>query len=70
MATKYTAPAQPLEMPLECPVSFSKLTNVTPQTVRNWLKRGIIKPVIQCGKIVRFERAAALAALQGERLAK
>jgi len=62
--------ATPLPTPLESPQSFALFTNVTPQTVRNWLRRGVIKPTISNGKIIRFERAAALAALQGERLAK
>ena len=66
----HTAPAPALENQLDCPQSFAKFANVTGQTVRNWIRRGIIPTVINAGKIVRFERAAALAALQGERLAK
>jgi len=50
---------------LETPTSFANFANVTPQSVRNWIRRGIIKPVIQCGKIVRFDRAEALVALNG-----
>jgi hypothetical protein len=60
-----TAPAHTLETQLDSPQSFSKLVNVTPQTVRNWLRRGVIKPTISNGRIVRFERQAAIAALSG-----
>lgn len=60
------APAQPLENKLDCPISFAKYANVTGQTVRNWIRRGIIPTVIHAGKIVRFDRAAALAALNGK----
>jgi len=67
---RQTAPAQTLETQLDCPISFAKFANVSGQTVRNWIRRGKIPCVIRAGKIVRFERAAALAALQGERLAK
>jgi len=65
-----TAPAQTLETKLDCPQSFAKFANVTGQTVRNWIRRGIIPTTIHAGKIIRFERSAALAALQGERPTK
>jgi len=64
------APVQPLETKLDCPISFAKYANVTAQTVRNWIRRGKIPTVISAGKIVRFERSAAIAALQGERVSQ
>jgi predicted site-specific integrase-resolvase len=65
MQTSHTAPAHTLDIKLDSPVSFAGLVNVTPQTVRNWIRRGIIPTVISAGKIVRFERAAAIEALRG-----
>jgi len=61
-----TAPAHTLDTKLDSPVSFAGIVNVTPQTVRNWLRRGIIKPTISNGKIIRFDRAEAIAALNKE----
>jgi len=59
------APTQSLETKLDCPQSFAKFANVTGQTVRNWIRRGKIPTVIRAGKVVRFDRAAAIAALAG-----
>ncbi len=48
---------------LDNPASFAKFTNVSAQCVRNWCRDGRIPLVLKAGRIVRFERAAALAAL-------
>ena len=52
-------PAQPLDNP----ASFAIFTGVSAQCVRNWCKAGRIPLTLKAGRIVRFERAAALAAL-------
>jgi predicted site-specific integrase-resolvase len=48
---------------LETPASFARFLRVTPQAVRNWIHAGKIPTVVNAGRIVRFERAAALEAL-------
>lgn len=55
-----------LNEPLETPQTFANLVRVTPQCVRNWIRDGVIPTVICCGKIMRFRRADALAALAGQ----
>ena len=53
-------PAQPLDSP----ATFARFVGVTPQCVRNWCRAGIIPLKIKAGRIVRFERETALAALE------
>jgi predicted site-specific integrase-resolvase len=59
-----------LAQPLDSPATFARFAGVTPQCVRNWCHAGIIPLKINAGRIMRFERADALAALEGERLAR
>jgi predicted site-specific integrase-resolvase len=59
-----TPDSQP-QLPLDSPQTFAKAIRVTPQSVRNWIHAGIIPCVVNCGKIMRFDRRAALAALAG-----
>jgi hypothetical protein len=58
-------PAQPLDNP----ATFASFVGVSPQCVRNWCKAGIIPLTIKAGRIVRFERAAAIAALNSSEAA-
>ena len=55
-----------IDEPLETPQTFAKLVRVTPQTVRNWIRDDVIQCVICTGKIMRFRRSDALAALAGQ----
>lgn len=59
-----TLPQVEPAQPLESPQSFAKFVGVSAQAVRNWIKDGTIPVVVHTGRIVRFERAAALNALQ------
>jgi hypothetical protein len=54
-------PAQPLDNP----ASLAKFLRVTPQCVRNWTREPGFPLVVKSGRIVRFERAAALQFLNG-----
>jgi len=56
-----TAPAQPLE--LLTPGQLAREIKTTPQTVNGWHRAGIIPAKIDCGRIVRFDRAEVMAAL-------
>ena len=60
--TKQDSPAQPLDSP----ATFSKFVGVTPQCVRNWCRDEIIPLKVRVGRIIRFDRAEALAALGKE----
>jgi len=55
-------PAQPLDSP----PTFARFVGVTPQCVRNWCRDGIIPLKIKAGRVVRFERSAAIEALGGK----
>jgi hypothetical protein len=59
--TNKVEPAQPLESP----ASFARFIGVTAQCVRNWCHDGTIPLLINQGRIMRFERAAAMKALSG-----
>lgn len=48
---------------LDSPATFALHTGVTPQCVRNWCNNGTIPLRIRAGRVIRFEREAALAAL-------
>jgi hypothetical protein len=52
-------PAQPLDNP----ASFAKFTKVTPQCARNWTRIEGFPVILKTGRIIRFDRAAALAFL-------
>lgn len=56
-----TAPADLLE--LLTPSQLAREIRTTPQTVNNWHRAGIIPARIAVGRIVRFDRREALAAL-------
>lgn len=58
---KQVEPAQPLDNPS----TFAKFARVTPQCVRNWTREDGFPLVLKSGRIVRFERAAALQFLNG-----
>jgi phage terminase Nu1 subunit (DNA packaging protein) len=51
---------------LDSPATFARFAGVTPQCVRNWCHQGIIPTVIHAGRIIRFDRAAAIKALANE----
>ena len=55
---------EPVASALESPQSFAKFLRVSGQAVRNWVKDGTIPCVIHTGRIIRFERAAAIEALK------
>jgi excisionase family DNA binding protein len=42
---------------------FARIYRASPQTIRNWIRRGVI-PALQIGHLVRIPRAAAIASLQ------
>ena len=50
---------------LDNPSTLAKFLRVTPQCVRNWTKEAGFPLVLKSGRIVRFERAAALEFLNG-----
>jgi hypothetical protein len=51
---------------LDSPSTFAEFVGVTPQSVRNWCKNGIIPLKVKVGRIIRFDRAEAMNALKGE----
>jgi predicted site-specific integrase-resolvase len=57
--TKTVEPAQPLDSP----ATFARFIGVSAQCVRNWCHDGIIPLKIHVGRIIRFEREAAIQAL-------
>ena len=59
---KQTEPAQRLDSP----ATFARFVGVTPQCVRNWCHEGKIPLVINAGRVMRFDRAAAIQALGGK----
>lgn len=48
---------------LDSPKSLAAFINTTPQTVRNLFHAGIIPARIAVGKVIRFDREEAMAAL-------
>lgn len=60
-----TAPAK-LEK-LDTPREFAQVINTTGQTVRNWIRAGIIPAKINVGRIIRIDRHEALAALSSRK---
>ena len=57
--TKTVEPAQVLDSP----ATFSRYIGVSAQSVRNWCHEGIIPLKIHAGRIMRFEREAAIQSL-------
>jgi hypothetical protein len=53
------------EQPLDNPASFAKFTGVSTQQARNWTRLPGFPITLKAGRIVRFERAAALEFLNG-----
>jgi hypothetical protein len=51
---------------LESPATFARYVGVTSQCVRNWCNDGTIPLRIRAGRVIRFEREAALAALSSK----
>ena len=61
---KETAPAQTLETEqLDTPATLARVVKTTPQTVNSWHRRGILPAKICIGRVIRFDRREALAAL-------
>lgn len=58
------------QQPLDSPPTFARFIGVTPQAVRNWVHDGKIPCIINTGRIIRFDRAAAIRALGGEGAAR
>jgi predicted site-specific integrase-resolvase len=57
--TNKVEPAQPLDSP----ATFARFIGVSAQCVRNWCHEGIIPLKIHAGRIIRFEREAAIHSL-------
>lgn len=51
------------ELALDTPATLAKLLNTTPQTILNWFHAGYIPARIAVGRLIRFDRQDALAAL-------
>ena len=60
-----TALAQSLETTeaLETPRTLAAILRTTPQSVNAWHRRGILPARIAIGRVIRFDRNEALAAL-------
>jgi hypothetical protein len=59
-----TATAPPLEIDeLDTPATFARVVKTTPQTVNTWHRKGIIPARVCIGRVIRFDRREALAAL-------
>jgi excisionase family DNA binding protein len=52
------------ESALDTPASLAELLNTTPQTILNWFHAGHIPAKIAVGRLIRFDRQEALAALE------
>lgn len=63
--TNDTAPAQPLET-LETPREIARALKVTPQTVNNWHRWGMIPARIAVGRVIRFDRHQVIEALEAQ----
>jgi hypothetical protein len=61
--TKTVEPAQVLDSP----ATFARFADVSAQSVRNWCHEGIIPLKIHVGRIIRFEREAAILALNSNK---
>jgi len=64
--TLTTAPQAPQTDIIDTPQTFGKTYKFSPQCVRNYCHSGRIPTVICSGKIIRFYRHEALAALAGK----
>ena len=56
-------PPELAETSLDTPRDLARVLKTTPQTVNTWHRRGIIPAKICIGRVIRFDRAEALAAL-------
>lgn len=62
--TTTPAPAPTLENDeLDTPASLARVLRTTPQTINSWHRQGILPAKFAVGRIVRFDRREALAAL-------
>lgn len=61
-----TNKAEPAQTPLDSPTTFADFILVSPQCVRNWCHDGTIPLKFKAGRIIRFEREAALRALEAK----
>lgn len=59
-----TSPAPALENEeLDTPTTLARVVKTTPQTINNWHRQGILPAKIAIGRVIRFDRREALAAL-------
>ena len=60
-------PAPPLEIEeLDTPATLAKACRTTPQTINAWHRAGILPARISIGRVIRFDRREALAALAAQ----
>lgn len=48
---------------LDTPREFAQVVNTTGQTIRNWIRAGVIPAKVNVGRIIRIDRREALEAL-------
>ena len=58
--------SQPAQPTLDSPATFARFILVSTQCVRNWCHDGTIPLKVNAGRIMRFEREAALKALEAK----
>jgi hypothetical protein len=59
-----TAPAALLEnIELDTPATLARVLRTTPQTINTWHRTGILPAKVCIGRVVRFDRREAMAAL-------
>lgn len=63
--TRKEKQAEPAQPKLDNPATFASFAGVTPQCVRNWTREDGFPLILKTGRVVRFDRSAALAFLNG-----